>query len=141
MDAPAFSQADPPAAGTRVAAATAGAATGASAIGVSNANFDSNGNYLPGADGFNLADVSDVDTLNSLPSGVVGLVWVGLCNGADSTFTATIQPFIGNPKLFGFYLMDEPDATGQYAPLCTAANLMAESNWIHAHVPGAKKSG
>ena len=103
-----------------------------------NANFDSNGNYLPGADGFNLADVSDVGTLNSLPSGVVGLVWVGLCNGADSTFTSTIQPFVGNPKLFGFYLMDEPDPTGQYAPLCTAANLKAESDWIHANVPGAK---
>jgi Putative Ig domain len=111
-----------------------------------NGNFDSNGSYLPGADGFNLADVSDVGTLNSLPTGVMGLVWVGLCNGVDSTFTATIQPFIGNsngpfilnPKLFGFYLMDEPDPTGQYAPLCTATNLMAESNWIHAHLPGAK---
>ena len=103
-----------------------------------NANFDSNGNYLPGADGFNLADISDVGTLNSLPTDVVGLAWVGLCNGVDSTFTATIQPFIGNPKLFGFYLMDEPDPTGQYAPLCTAANLMAESDWIHAHLPGAK---
>ena len=103
-----------------------------------NGNFDSKGNYLPGADGFNVADVSDVGTLNALPNGVVGLVWVGLCNGVDSTFTATIQPFIGNPKLFGFYLMDEPDATGRYAPLCTAANLMAESDWIHTHVPGAK---
>jgi hypothetical protein len=103
-----------------------------------NANFDSNGNYLPGADGFNLADISDVGTLNSLPTGVLGLAWVGLCNGVDSTFTAAIQPFIGNPKLFGFYLMDEPDPTGQYAPLCTAANLMAESDWIHAHLPGAK---
>jgi hypothetical protein len=103
-----------------------------------NSNFDSNGNYLPGADGFNLADLSDVGTLNSLPTGVMGLVWIGLCNGADSTFIATIQPFIGNPKLFGFYLMDEPDPTGQYAPLCTAANLKAESDWVHAHVPGAK---
>jgi hypothetical protein len=102
------------------------------------ANFDSNGNYLPGADGFNLADISNVGTLNSLPTGVVGLAWVGLCNGVDSTFTAAIQPFIGNAKLFGFYLMDEPDPTGQYAPLCTAANLMAESDWIHAHLPGAK---
>ena len=68
----------------------------------------------------------------------MGLVWVGLCDGAGSTFTATIQPFNGNPKLFGFYLMDEPDPTGQYAPLCTAANLKAESDWIHANVPGAK---
>ncbi len=34
--------------------------------------------------------------------------------------------------------MDEPDPTGQYAPLCTAVNLKAESDWIHANVPGAK---
>jgi hypothetical protein len=103
-----------------------------------NGNFDANGDYLPGADGFNLADASNVGTLNSLPAGVMGLVWVGQCNGVDATFTATIQPFIDNSKLFGFYLMDEPDPTGQYAPLCSAANLKAESDWIHANVPGAK---
>jgi len=65
-------------------------------------------------------------------------VWVGLCNGADANFIAAVQPFVNNPKLFGFYLMDEPDPTGQFAPLCTAANLMAESDWIHANSPGAK---
>jgi Putative Ig domain len=103
-----------------------------------NGNFGANGSYLPGAVGFNLADVSDVGTLNSLPAGVLGLVWVGLCNGSDANFMSAIQPFMHNPKLFGFYLMDEPDPTGQYAPLCPAANLKAESNWIHANVPGAK---
>jgi hypothetical protein len=103
-----------------------------------NGNFNSSGTYLPGADGFNLADVSNVATLNSLPSGVKGLVWLGLCNGANSNFVSTVSPFIGNTNLFGFYLMDEPDPTGQYAPLCTAANLKAESDWIHANVPGAK---
>jgi len=103
-----------------------------------NGNLGSNGNTLPGANGFNLADVSDVGTLNSLPSGVVGLVWVGLCNGVDATFTATIRLLIGNSRLFGFYLMDEPDAIGECAPLCTAAKLMAKSDWMHANVPGAK---
>src|SRR5439155_27037066 len=34
--------------------------------------------------------------------------------------------------------MDEPDPTGRWAPLCPAANLMAESDWIHANVPGAQ---
>jgi len=82
--------------------------------------------------------VSSVGDLDALPGGVKGLVWLGLCNGADSSFINTVQPFIGHPKLFGFYLMDEPDPTGQWAPLCTAAHLMAESDWIHAHVPGAK---
>lgn len=104
----------------------------------SNGNFGSNGSYLPVADGFNLADVGSVSALDSLPAGVKGLVWLGLCNGIDSTFTTTVQPFIGNSKLFGFYLMDEPDPTGQYAPLCPAANLKAESDWIHANVPGAE---
>jgi hypothetical protein len=103
-----------------------------------NGNFSSNGSYLPGAYGFNLADVSSVGGLNSLPNGVKGLVWLGLCNGADAAFISTVSPFIGNPKLYGFYLMDEPDPTGQYAPLCPIANLKAESDWIHANVPGAK---
>jgi len=103
---------------------------------VPNNNFDSSGNYAPGTVGFNLADVSSVSELTSLSSGVKGLVWIGLCDGANSQFINAVQPFAG--KAFGFYLMDEPDPTGQSAPLCTAINLMAESDWIHANVPGAK---
>ena len=102
-----------------------------------NHNVDSSGNYVPAKAGFNLADVSSVGALDSLPDGVKGLVWLGLCNGADSTFIDAVQPFIGNPKLFGFYLVDEPDPTGRWHPLCTAAHLMDESDWIHANVPGA----
>jgi hypothetical protein len=88
--------------------------------------------------GFNVSDVGDVSDLNALPSGTLGLAWLGLCDGVDTNFISTVQPFIGNPKLFGFYLVDEPDPTGQYHPLCAAANLKAESDWIHANVPGAK---
>lgn len=104
----------------------------------SNGNFDAAGNYLPGIAGFNLADVSGPAQLDALPEGVKGLVWVGQCNGADAKFVETIRPFIGNEKLFGFYLMDDPDPTGQHFPLCTAENLKAQSDWIHANVPGAK---
>jgi hypothetical protein len=104
----------------------------------SNGNFDSNGNYLSGAVGFNLADVNSITQLNSLPDGVKGLVWVGQCNGVDTTFLDTVRPYIDNAKLFGFYLMDDPDPTGKYRTLCTAENLAAESDWIHANVPGAK---
>jgi autotransporter-associated beta strand protein len=100
-----------------------------------NGNFASNGSYLPGADGFNLADVSSLDLLNSLPAGVKGLVWLGMCNGADSTFVQTVRPFMGNPKLFGFYLVDEPDPTGRWNPLCPASNLKAEADWIRANAP------
>ena len=103
-----------------------------------NGNFDSRGNYLPGSIGFNLADVTTVVQLNSLPDGVKGLVWVGQCNGVDTTFLRTVQPYIGNSKLFGFYLMDDPDPTGWHRTLCAAESLAAESDWIHANVPGAR---
>jgi hypothetical protein len=103
-----------------------------------NGNFDSDGIYLPGSIGLNLADVSSIKQLDSLPDGVKGLVWVGQCAGVDITFLNTVRPYIGNPKLFGFYLMDDPDPTGKYRPLCKAENLAAESDWIHANVPGAK---
>src|SRR5205085_11255986 len=72
-------------------------------------NFGSDGNYLPGSIGFNLADVSTAAQLDSLPDGVKGLVWVGRCSGVDMTFLDTVRPYIGNAKLFGFYLMDGPD--------------------------------
>jgi hypothetical protein len=94
--------------------------------------------YLPGADGFNLADVRSVGQLDSLPQGIKGLVWVGLCQGVDPTFTSTVAPFVGNAKVFGFYLMDDPDPTGKYHPTCAASHLKAESDWIHAHVPGTR---
>ena len=98
-----------------------------------------NGTYAPAADGFNLADVSSADELNALPIGVKGLVWLGnLNNGADATFINTVSQFKGDPNLFGFYLADEPDPTGQFGTLFTVANLKAESDWIHANIPGAK---
>lgn len=104
----------------------------------SNGNFDAAGSYLPAAAGFNLADVNSPAQVDSLPDGVKGLVWVGQCNGVDAKFQDIVRPFIGNEKLFGFYLMDDPDPTGQHFSLCTADNLKAESDWIHANVPGAK---
>lgn len=103
-----------------------------------NGNFDGSGRYLPGTDGFNLADVSDRATLDSLPAGDEGLVWLGLCDGADSAFRSDVSQFAGDGRVFGFYLMDEPDPTGQYKTTCPASNLKAESDWIHANLPGTK---
>lgn len=88
--------------------------------------------------GFNLADVQSVDQLNALPAGMEGLVWLNDVNGATSSFIQQVTPFIGNPKLFGFFLVDEPDPTGKWGTYASAANLMAESDWIHNNVPGAK---
>lgn len=102
-----------------------------------NSNF-SGSTYSPGTFGFNLIDAENPTDVANTPSSDKALVWVGTCNGADATFTATIQPYIGNPKVFGFYLMDEPDPTGQYKTICTRANLKAESDWIHKKDPGTK---
>ncbi|HEV3369122.1 MAG TPA: hypothetical protein VG074_06140 [Acidimicrobiales bacterium] len=97
-------------------------------------NGDFSGNtYLLGAYGFNLADVGDVSQANALPAGVKGLVYLGLCTGVTSAFTTAVHPYVGNQKVFGFYLMDEPNPSS-----CSAANLKAESDWIHANDPGTK---
>jgi hypothetical protein len=89
--------------------------------------------------GFNVADVSSAAEVSALPAGMQALVWLGLCNGADANFVSTVQPFAGLPNVYGFYLMDEPDPTGQYLPpACPAANLKAESDWIHANILSAK---
>ncbi|MGH3291847.1 MAG: hypothetical protein ACRDP7_08585 [Trebonia sp.] len=100
-----------------------------------NGNFSPSGQYLPAAAGFNLADVesSAKNQLDSLPNGVRGLVWLGECGGTTAAFRSAVDAFAGDPKLFGFYVMDEPTPS-----TCAAQNLLAEDNWIHAHVPGAK---
>lgn len=98
-----------------------------------NGNLGTNGEFPPGDVGFNMADVGSKQQLDALPAGVSGLVYLGLCEGADANFRARVDPYAGDPKLFGFYLLDEPDPAS-----CAAANLAAESSYIHAHIPGAK---
>src|ERR1700704_1213802 len=75
-----------------------------------NGNFSSSGQYMPGTAGFNLADVKAYNKggLDSLPDGVRGLVWLGDCRGATASFRATVRAYKNDPKLFGFYIMDEP---------------------------------
>jgi hypothetical protein len=87
----------------------------------------------PGSVGFNLVDINSPDTLSHIPAGCKALVMVGKTNGVDADFINTIRPYLGNPKVFGFYLADEPNPA-----TVPASNLMAESDWIHAHFPGAK---
>jgi hypothetical protein len=70
-------------------------------------------------------------------------VWVGQCSGIDATFIKTVKPYIGNAKLFGFFLIDDPDPR-PFAGLamrqnyCPPSNLKAQSEWIHEQMPGAK---
>ena len=92
-----------------------------------------NGQYAPGADGFNLADISSASELRELPSGVKALVWLGMTGGVTASFQAAVKSFAGDSQVYGFYLADEPSPSA-----VTAANLKAESDWIHANYPGAK---
>lgn len=74
-----------------------------------------NGEYAHGALGFNLADVSSLANLNRLSDGVKGVVYIGTsaggCTGNSAQFRAFVEPYKDNPKLWGFYLMDEPYAS------------------------------
>jgi hypothetical protein len=96
-----------------------------------NRNFDETGAFTPARAGFNLADVSTRSQLDLLPDGVKGLVWVGQCDGVTLNFKTIVDATIDHPKLFGFYLMDDPDPTGLWKPRCNASDLRAESDWIH----------
>jgi serralysin len=88
--------------------------------------------------GFNLVDVQTVEQLDALPEGTMGLVWLNEGDGVTASFLSKVQGFAGNPKLFGFFLVDEPDPTGLWKPQVNASSLMAESDWIHSNLPGAK---
>ncbi len=105
---------------------------------VAGGGIESNGQYAAASAGFNLADVQSLEQLNALPEGTKGLVWLDKAEGVTSEFIETVSQYIGNDKLWGFYLADEPDPTGQWGPQVSAADLKAESDWIHANVPGAK---
>ncbi|WP_376703593.1 hypothetical protein RQ479_31440 [Mesorhizobium sp. ISC25] len=88
--------------------------------------------------GFNLADVQYASQVDALPDGTKGLVYLNEHEGVTSSFIEKMTPFLGNPNVFGFYLVDEPDPTGRWGTYATAENLKAESDWIHEHFPGAK---
>ena len=74
-----------------------------------------------------------ISATTALPAGVKGLEYIGSCAGVTTSFQTTIASFIGDAKVFGFYLMDEPQLSS-----CPPANLKAESDWIHSNDPGTK---
>jgi hypothetical protein len=97
-----------------------------------NGNFDSTGRFAPRAYGFDIADVAGAEALDGLPAGVLGMVWVGSCNGDDTRFRALVNSTIDRPNLFGFYLMDDPDPQGRWRQRCRPEDLRAEADFIHA---------
>ncbi|TIY03328.1 MAG: calcium-binding protein, partial [Mesorhizobium sp.] len=88
--------------------------------------------------GFNLVDVQTVEQVNELPDGMKAMVWLNEGEGVTQSFIDKVTPFLGNPKVYGFFLVDEPDPTGQYHTQVDAEDLKAESDWIHARMPDAK---
>ena len=90
------------------------------------------------ANGFNLVDLQYASSVNALPEGSKALIWLDEGSGVTASFINKVTPLIGNSKVYAFYLTDEPDPTGKYHTEITAANLKAESDWIHANFPGAK---
>jgi hypothetical protein len=98
-----------------------------------NDNLAPDGRYLPGQYGFNLADVSTPAELAALRAGVRGLVYLGACLRPGPAFTASLAGFPRSDKLFGFYLVDDPDPA-----TCAPSTLKAESSYLHTHFPGAK---
>jgi hypothetical protein len=96
-----------------------------------NGNLNAAETFVPAEAGFNLADVSSSRELNLLPAGVKGLVWLGQCDGVTTKFAAAVSAVVDHPKVFGFFLMDDPDPTGIWHYRCKASDLRAESDWIH----------
>jgi hypothetical protein len=98
------------------------------------------GSAQPLADlGFNLIDVSSAGDMPYLPAGTKALVFLGLCNGTDSTFTSTVGAYSSYASsIFGFYILDEPDPTGLFGTQCLPSNVKAESDYLHTNFPGTK---
>jgi hypothetical protein len=75
-------------------------------------------------------------TVNALPAGTQALVWVGVNKDTCPAMTSTFQNFVTanatNPKVYGYYLVDEP-ANGN-----CVATIKAHADYIHAHAPGQK---
>ena len=88
------------------------------------------GDYSAVQLGFNLLDTgSSKSTIDALPAGTQSLVWLGQkCpTAADATFKATVDSLKSDPKVFGYYLSDEPHVSscpGGAAALASRADYI-----------------
>ena len=127
-----------PSAGT---ASTVGAVSTLSTV--STKNYISNvTGYWPQvrALGFDVLDTSSSKSVvNSLPAGAQSMVWLGSGQKCptppDSTFRAAVDNLAGNPKVYGYYIADEPEILS-----CASGptNLKARVDYIRAKHPAAK---
>ena len=96
------------------------------------------GSTAPKGLGYTVFDVG-ASGVPSLPTGVQGLVWLGQkCpTPADAAFRATVDRLAGNPKVFGYYLSDEPHIAA--CPRGPAA-LASRADYIRSRSHGTQKS-
>jgi hypothetical protein len=119
------------------AAANIGPATGIHYV-PNGDQFAGNHSFVPGAHGFNVADVGigDLGKLGWLKGNTKALIWMdGYCGGATATFKSRITKALktpGHTRILAFFLVDEPDPTGIWHGKCTAAHLKAQSDYVHS---------
>jgi hypothetical protein len=87
--------------------------------------------------GYNVHDIGmSAGEASALPAGTQGMAWVGVdgtaCPAPSAAFKSFVTANASNPKLFGYYLMDEP-ANGN-----CVASIKAHADYIHAQAPGKK---
>ncbi|WP_030172050.1 hypothetical protein [Spirillospora albida] len=92
--------------------------------------------------GYDLFDAApDAGDLAALPPGGRALLWVGntTCGefaiASTREFTATVRRFARDPRVYGWYLSDEPnpaDCPG------IAARIRKRADIVHRHAPGQK---
>lgn len=85
--------------------------------------------------GFDLADVSSITRLNGMPDSVMGMVYTGArFIGNFEAFKAEADRWRGNPKVWGFYLIDEPYPERE--PRISPAAIKQQADYIHETQPG-----
>ncbi|WP_433337723.1 hypothetical protein [Spirillospora sp. CA-294931] len=94
--------------------------------------------------GFDLFDVGpDESAINALPAGAQALVWAGNSTCGDfqlsgDTFATAVRRLARNPRVYGWYLSDEPDP--RRCP-GIAGKIRERADLIHRHAPGQKAFG
>ena len=93
--------------------------------------------------GFDLFDLDPTKSrIDALGPGQHALVWLGNLDNTDCTpgyswsaFTAAVDRLAHDPKVFGYYISDEP-----HPSLCSraVADIRARADYIRAHAPGQK---
>jgi hypothetical protein len=98
------------------------------------------GSTTPASLGFDVFDVGPTpELINALPAGVRAMVWLGQkCpTPIDDAFRTRVRALAANPKVYGYYLSDEPHISS--CPRGPAA-LRSRADYIRNITGGRQKS-